>query len=113
MHMKFRRFCFLCAGCIFLTCPVLVLSQTSQDTTQADTVAVVKPDYENVTVSVTTEWGTSDKHDNVDVRLVWSGRKVKEVVVLKKHSECSVTLMDGVVVTIKDSKTGKLLKRFK
>jgi hypothetical protein len=85
----------------------------SQDTAQTDTVAQVKPDYENVTVSVTTDWGTSDKHDNVDVRLVWSGNKVKEVVVLKKHSECSLIPMEGVVITITDSKTGKVLKRFK
>jgi hypothetical protein len=47
--------------------------------------SLVKPDYENVTISVKTDWGTSDKHENVDVRLVWSGKKVKEVVVLKKH----------------------------
>jgi hypothetical protein len=85
----------------------------SQDTAQTDTVSQVKPDYENVTVSVTTDWGTSDKFKNVDVRLVWSGKKVKEVVVLKKHSECSLIPMKGVVITIADSKTGKVLKRFK
>lgn len=113
MQMNLRMFCFICGLCISLAGPVLAIQPVMQDTTQADTVAVVKPDYENVTVSVTTEWGTSDKHDNVDVRLIWKGKKVKELVVLKKHSECTVTLMDGVVVTITDPKTGKVLRRFK
>jgi hypothetical protein len=113
MQMKLRITCFICGLCIFFAGPLLALSPVVQDTTQADTVAVVKPDYENVTVSVKTEWGTSDKHDNVDVRLVWKGKKVKELVVLKKHSECTVMLMDGVVVTISDSKSGKVLRRFK
>ena len=113
MKMKLRMLFFICGLCVLWAGPLQAFSPNVQDTTQTDTVAVVKPDYENVTVSVTTEWGTSDKHDNVDVRLVWAGKKVKEVVVIKKYSECNVTLMDGVVVTISDSKTGKVLRRFK
>jgi hypothetical protein len=99
--------------CIFFTSPLLAFYSTAQDTAQSDTVAQVKPDYENVTVSVTTDWGTSDKHENVDVRLVWAGKKVKEVIVLKKHSECSLMPMEGVVITITDTKTGKVLKQLK
>ena len=113
MRMKVLPICFICVMCIFVTGPLLAFYSSSQDTTQTDTVAQVKPDYENVTVSVTTDWETSDKHDNVDVHLVWSGKKVTEVVVLKKHSECRLTPMEGVVITISDSKTGKVLKRFK
>jgi hypothetical protein len=99
--------------CILLSSPLFAYYSLTQDTVQSDTVVQVKPDYENVTVSVTTDWGVSDKHENVDVRLVWSGKKVKEVVVIKKHSECSITPMEGVVITISDSKTGKVLKRYK
>ena len=113
MQMKVLSICFICGMCILITSPLLAIYSASQDTAQTDTVKQVKPDYKNVTVSVITDWGTSDKHDNVDVRLIWSAKKVKEMVVLKKHSECRIILMEGIVVTISDSKTGKVLKRFK
>ena len=113
MQMKVLIIFFICGICIFFASPLLAFYTAQQDTAKEDTVAQVKPDYEDVTVSVTTEWGTSDKHDNVDVILVRSGKKVKELVVLKPHSECRVTLMEGVVVTISDTKSGKVLKRFK
>jgi hypothetical protein len=112
MQVKIFKICFICGICIFFTSPLLAFYSASQDTAKKDT-AQVKPDYENVNVSVTTDWGVSDKHENVDVRLVWTGKKVTEVVVLKKHSECSVKPMEGVVITISDSKSGKVLKRFK
>jgi hypothetical protein len=64
-------------------------------------------------VLVETEWGTSDKYDNVDVRLSWADKKVKEVVIIKKNSECSIVLIEGVVVKIIDAKSGKVIKRSK
>ena len=113
MQKKLIIICFIFGMCVFFTCPLLAYYSTSQDTVQTDSIIQVKPDYVNVTVLVETEWGTSDKHENVDVRLIWSGKKVKEIVVIKKHSECSVTIIEGVVVKIIDSKSGKVLKRFK
>jgi hypothetical protein len=110
MQMKVFTICFICGMCIFFTSPLLAFYSNSQDTTETDTV---KLDYENVTVSVVTDWGTSDKHENANVRLVWSGKKVKEIVVFKKQSECRITLTKGIVVTISDTKTGKVLKQFK
>jgi len=110
MQMKTLNICLICGMCIFFTSPLLAFYSASKDTAQTDTL---KLDYENVTVSVKTDWGTFDKHDNVSVILVWSGKKVKEVVVIKPHSECRIILMEGLVVTISDTKTGKVLKRFK
>jgi len=113
MRMKIVQICFMCGMCIFFTSPLLAFFSTVQDTSQADSVSQVKLDYENVTVSVTTEWGMSDKHDNADVQLIWTGNKVTEIVVYKKSSECRLKLISGMVVTIKDIKTGKVLKQFK
>ena len=110
MQMKVFNIYLICGICVFLTSPLLAFYSASKDTAQTDTLGL---DYEDVTVSVTTDWGTSDKHDNVDVRLIWAGKKVKEILVIKPHSECTITLMEGLVVTISDTKTGKVLKRFK
>ena len=113
MQMKVLQICFICGMCIFFTSPLFAFYLTQQDTSQADTLSQFKPDYENVTVSVTTDWGMSDKHDNADVQLIWTGKKVTEIVVHKKSSECRLKLIAGMVVTIRDMKSGKVLKQFK
>ena len=113
MQMNVIKICFICSLCVFFTSPLLAFYSIAQDTTQADTVRQVQPDYVNVNVLIETEWGTSDKHENVDVRLNWSGKKVTEVVIINKYSECSIILIEGVVVKIIDPKSGKVIKRFK
>ena len=113
MQMKIIAVGFICSLCVFFAGPLLAGEAFIQDTTQTDTVRQAAPDFEKVNVTVETEWGTSDKHENVDVRLVREGKKVKEVVVIKKFSECSVSLIPGVIVKIIDPETGKVLRRFK
>ena len=113
MKMNVIKICFICSVCVFFTSPLLAFYSLAQDTTQTDTVSQVQPDYVNVNVLVETEWGTSDKYDSVDVRLNWADKKVKEVVIINKHSECSIILIEGVVVKIIDAKSGKVIKRFK
>jgi hypothetical protein len=83
------------------------------DTTQADSLSKVKPDFENVNVLVETEWGTTDKRDAVDVYVKMKGKKPVEIEMMKDaHEKCSITLMPGVIVKIFDPKSGRLLKKY-
>ncbi len=113
MQMNVIKICFICSVCIFFISPLPAFYSIVQDTTQVDTVSQVQPDYVNVNVFAETEWGASDKHENVDVRLNWSGKKVTEVVIINKNLEFSIILIEGVVVKIIDPKSGKVIKRFK
>ncbi len=85
-----------------------------RDTTAVDTQATVKPDYQGVNVIVETDWGTTDKTENVDVFIrVEKGKRTEVVMRKSEHQECIVELVSGMVVKIIDRKTGKLLKTFK
>jgi hypothetical protein len=57
MRMNVFQISFICTVCILLSSPLFAYYSLTQDTVQSDTVVQVKPDYENVTVSVTTDWG--------------------------------------------------------
>ena len=112
MQIRARMICIIFGLCFFCA-NSFAAYQSAVDTTKDDTEVKEKMDYENVTVAVKTDWGVSDKHDNVDVKLVWAGKKVKEVIVYKEHSTCTISLISGLVITITDPKTGKVLRRFK
>ena len=102
---------------VFFTCGNLTGSAAlflSQDTTAVDTQATVKPDYEDVNVVVETDWGTTDKTENVDVFIrIEKGKRTEVVMRKSEHQECIVELLPGMVVKIIDRKTKKVIKTYK
>jgi len=85
-----------------------------QDTSAVDTVKAPQPDYTGVNVIVETEWGTTDKTENVDVYIRKEKGKHFDIVMKKSdHQECIVELVSGMVVKIVSRKTGKILKTYK
>jgi len=107
----FIMFLFLCG---FLLPPVLSAHNFFiSDTTTRDSIKTPQPDFSNVNVIVETAWGTSDKSVNVDAFVVFEGKKPSEIILKKgEHQECSIDLIDGLVVKIINPKTGRLLKQF-
>ena len=103
---------------IFIACiiaPALVMASSffATDTTATDSLKTPRPDFINVNVTVETAWGTTDKSVNVNVFVKMKGKKPSEIVLMKgQHQECSVELIEGVMVKITDPKSGRLLKRY-
>ena len=102
---------------VFFTCGSLTGNAAlflPRDTTVVDTHATMKPDYEDVNVVVETDWGTSDKTENVDVFIrIEKGKRTEVVMRKSEHQECIVELVSGMVVKIIDRKSGKVLKTFR
>ena len=94
--------------------PALTSAYTFQDSSVTDSIKQPVPDYSNVNVLVESEWGTSDKTENVDVFLKKEKGKYTEIVMKKSnHQECIVELIPGLKVKIINRKTGKILKTIK
>ena len=98
-----------------LLCLVFVLSGICFGNSQQDsTKKEVKPDFTGVDVLVETDWGTSDRTENVDVFIRTEPDGHIDIVMRKSnHQECIAELVPGVVVKIIDRKTKKVLKTFK
>ncbi len=111
--LKNTVFFLLCGISIGLSMPHAGFT-AAQDTTVADSIAAPVPDFEGVNVIVETDWGTTDKTENVDVFITKGKNKHTDIVMRKSnHQECIVELVSGIVVKIVDRKTGKVLKTFK
>ena len=111
-----KKLCF-CAS-IFFVCfivsPLLpAYSNIISDTTAVDSIKTPQPDFSNVNVIVETAWGTPDKSVNVNVYIMRKGKNISEIVLKKgQHQECSIELMEGIVVKIIDPKSGRILKQY-
>ena len=103
-------------GIIFTAClsnPLSAGFVLPADTTQADSLTKVEPDFRHVNVRVETEWGTTDKREGVDVYVKMKAKKPYEIEMRKDEMQrCCVTLMSGVTVKIIDPKTGRILKTY-
>ena len=111
--LKNTIFFLLCGISIGLSMPHSG-SLALQDTTVADSVTAPVPDFKGVNVIVETDWGTTDKTENVDVFIKKEKNQRTEIVMKKSdHQECIVELISGMVVKIVNRKTGKVLKTFK
>ncbi len=85
-----------------------------QDTAAVDSIKKPVPDYKSVNVIVETDWGTTDKTENVDVYIKKQKGKHTDLILKKsEHQECIIELVSGMVVKIVDRKTGKILKTYK
>jgi len=108
------KWIFICI--IFTACLSNLLSAGSflpADTTRADSLTKIEPQFKNVNVLVETEWGTTDKREGVDVYVKVKGKKPYEIEMRKGELQrCCVTLMSGVTVKILDPKSGKVLKTY-
>lgn len=90
---------------------------TQTDTTKADTAKIdtpkeKAPDFTNVDVVVETEWGTSDKTEDVNVFVYLNAEHPHLALSENKHKKCELRIMKGIVIKIYDRKTGKLLKTY-
>ena len=93
---------------------MLALGLTRASAQQDSTKKVIKPDYESVDVIVETDWGTTDKTENVDVFIKTENKGHTDIVMKKsKNQECIIELVPGLVVKIVDRKTKKIIKTFK
>lgn len=114
MQLKFYVICMIGIISILLARPVSASISPVYNPAQEDSIKKKAPDYANVNVYVTTEWGSSDKREGVDVYVKMEKGKAVELVMTKeKHEECTIRLISGVEVKIIDPKTGKVLKRYK
>ena len=98
-----------------LVCLVIMLSGLTRGSTQQDsTRKEVKPDFTGVDVLVETDWGTSDKTENVEVFIRTEADGHTDIVMRKSnHQECIAELVPGIVVKIIDRKSKKVLKTYK
>ena len=90
--------------------PVTILGSVQQDSTRVKET----PDFTGVDVVVETEWGTSDRTENVEVFIKKTPDGHTDIVMKKSnHQECIVELVPGITVKIIDRKSKKVLKTFK
>ena len=114
MQLKFYVICIIGIIGILLAEPASASIFPVYNPAQEDSIKKKVPDYSNVNVYVTTEWGSSDKREGVDVYVqMEKGNAVELVMIKEKHEECTIRLISGVEVKITDPKTGKVLKKYK
>jgi hypothetical protein len=113
VQLKSFYLTFIFIVCIVAPALVMASSFSASDTATTDSLKTPRPDFTNVNVIVETAWGTIDKSVNVDVFVKMEGKKPSEIVLMKgQHQECSIELVEGVMVKITDPKSGRLLKRY-
>lgn len=82
------------------------------DSTQIDTVKGKSPAFINVDVLVETEWGDSEKTENVKVYAFLEAEHPHLLMTENKHKRCEIRIIKGMTVKIIDHKTGKRLKTY-
>jgi hypothetical protein len=85
---------------------------TKTDTAKIDTIKEKAPDFTNVDVVVETEWGTSEKTENVNVFVYLEAEHPHITMSENKHKQCELRIIKGITIKIYDRKTGKLLKSY-
>ncbi len=78
----------------------------------ADTTEI-KPDFKNVNVVVEYEWKDSETLEKVDVYLHLDAKEPNVELIASEFRKCEISIIDGIVLKIFDSQTGKLLKTIK
>lgn len=85
---------------------------TIADTTKIDTINGKAPAFTNVDVVVETEWGTSEKTENVKVYVFLEAKYPHLIMTENKHKQCELRIVKGITIKIYDRKTGKKLKTY-
>ncbi len=85
---------------------------TKADTAKIDTVKGKAPAFTNADVMVETEWGTSEKTENVKVFVFLEAKHPHLILMENKHKQCELRIVKGITIKIYDRKTGKLLKTY-